>query len=318
MEDIAARLERHTDRGGGHHLWTGATRADGLGMVKVDGRVATVGRVVWELAHGPLADGARVLACPDERTCVRLDHLRLDRDPSVSPRDRGRRGPYGGGSKRRVRPGVWKLTITSGRFDDGTPRRSYRTVRAESATEASRLLADFAAEVRGAAPPTTSRELRDVTVDAAVGLYLDHLLDEKGRTEKTVGDYRLLHDRWFRSEGLGGTRRTTRSRPALCLSTRWRRAWVATSAPRWWSCTSPPSQTTVTTSPAGRRPTRYLAEAKPMLPLRSTFRVAVGAAGAPSATASTSTSGSTGSTAARRNRSQGATMPMPWCGRWWS
>lgn len=160
---------------------------------------------MWELAHGPLPDGARVLACPDERACVRLDHLRLDRDPTASSRARGRRAPNGGGSKRRVRPGVWALTVTSGRFDDGTPRRSYRTVRAGNATEAGRLLAGFVAEVRGAAPPTTSRELRDLTVDAAVALYLDHLRDEKGRTEKTVGDYRLLHGTWF-AEAFGSRR----------------------------------------------------------------------------------------------------------------
>lgn len=202
MQDIAERIDRHVDRSGEHHLWTGATRADGLGMVKVDGRVVTAGRVVWELAHGPVPDGARVLACPDERACVRLDHLRLDRDPTASPRARGRRASNGGGSKRRVRPGVWALTVTSGQFDDGTPRRSYRTVRAGNATEASRLLADFVAEVRGATPPTTSRELRDLTVDAAVGLYLDHLRDKKGRTEKTVADYRLLHRTWF-AEALG-------------------------------------------------------------------------------------------------------------------
>ena len=204
MDDIAARLDRHVDRSGERHLWTGATRADGLGMVKVDGRVVTVGRVVWELAHGPVPVGARVLACPDERTCLRLDHLRLDRDPAASRRS-VRRAPHGGGSKRRIRPGVWKLAVRAGRFDDGTPRRLYRTVRAANATEAGRLLADFVAEVRGDAPTMTSRELRDLTVDAAVGLYLDHLLEEKGRGEKTVGDYRRLHDTWF-AEAIGGRR----------------------------------------------------------------------------------------------------------------
>jgi integrase len=197
VEDIAARIDRHLDRSGEHHLWTGATRADGLGMVKVDGWVVTVGRVVWELAHGPVPVGARVLACPDERACVRLDHLRLDRDPSTARRKGIRRAPNGSGSKRRIRPGVWKLAVRAGRFDDGTPRRLYRTVRAANATEASRLLAEFVAEVRGDAPSTTSRELRDLTVDSAVRLYLGHLLEEKGRAEKTVGDYRRLHDSWF-------------------------------------------------------------------------------------------------------------------------
>jgi integrase len=208
MADLAERIDRRVDRNGEHHLWKGATRSDGLGVIKVEGRTVTVVRAVWELAHGPLRSGARVLACPDERACVRLDHLGPDRERRV--RAGGRRAPKGGGSKRRVGPGVWRLSVTAGRLDDGRLRRASRTVRADDAVEASRLLAAFVAEVHGA--PIAGRELREVTVDAAVELYLDHLRDEKGRADKTLRDYRVLHLTWF-AEAIGG-RRLRDVRPA--------------------------------------------------------------------------------------------------------
>jgi hypothetical protein len=49
---------------------------------------------------------------------------------------------------REVRAGVCKLTVTAGRWADGSPRRLHRTVHAATDTEASAALADFAAEVR--------------------------------------------------------------------------------------------------------------------------------------------------------------------------
>ena len=70
-----------------------------------------------------------------------------------------------------------------------------------------------------------------------------------------------------------------RWRPAACLSTLWRRAWVAMSTPRCCRCTRPPSQTTVTSWPASHTPARYLAEAKLISPLAPTRRVVAGAAG---------------------------------------
>ncbi|HEX9969573.1 MAG TPA: HNH endonuclease [Acidimicrobiales bacterium] len=53
----------------------------------MDGRLRTVQRAAWEFAQGPLASGERVLACPDEKACVRIDHLRLapKRQPQARP-----------------------------------------------------------------------------------------------------------------------------------------------------------------------------------------------------------------------------------------
>lgn len=104
---LPQRFERNVDRSGEHHLWTGTTRLDrGTGRLKVRGRDTSAHRVAWELVHGVLPPEVRVIACPSEPRCVRLEHLSLDRDVDDRPteNDSGyrRRGRRGAGSKRSV------------------------------------------------------------------------------------------------------------------------------------------------------------------------------------------------------------------------
>ncbi|HVM02282.1 MAG TPA: HNH endonuclease, partial [Acidimicrobiales bacterium] len=122
MEDPARRFERHVDRTGEHHLWTGARdAARGTGRLKVEGRHVTAHRHAWELAHGPLPASAKVFACPEEPACVRVDHLRVEGMPeSQRPAPRARKGT---GSIRQVRPGVWKLAVTAPAGVDGGGKR---------------------------------------------------------------------------------------------------------------------------------------------------------------------------------------------------
>jgi integrase len=195
MLSLAERFEAKVDRSGEHHLWTGARLADGSGQLKVDGRVTTARRVAWELAYGPLDDGLEIRACPEDPACVRIKHLSLR-----GQRDRKQRATRGTGSKTEVRPGVWKLTVTAGRYADGRVRRLHRTVPADSEAEARRHLAAFVAEIR-AEPLPERRHDRDVTVDEAIEQFLsEHLLGEKGREPRTVEDYRRLHMKWFAPE----------------------------------------------------------------------------------------------------------------------
>jgi integrase len=197
----AERFEAKVNRAGEHHLWTGAVARDGTGQVRVDGKLMTATRLAWELEYGPLPSGARVRGCPNEPACVRLDHLSV-REGAPPKRVRG---AAGSGSKRRVRKGVWQLSVYAGRFPDGSPRRLHRTVYASNEAEASALLAAFVAEVREApAPPR--KDLRDLKVDEAMELFLEeHLRREKGREDKTVSDYRRLHEKWF-SRQIGNRR----------------------------------------------------------------------------------------------------------------
>jgi integrase len=58
-------------------------------------------------------------------------------------------------------------------------------------------LGEFVDEMSSSQLPET-QDLRDITVDQAMDRFLDeYLAIEKGRAEKTIGDYRNLHRRWF-------------------------------------------------------------------------------------------------------------------------
>jgi hypothetical protein len=109
---LAERFERKVDRSGEHHLWLGTRDAEGAGQIRVEGKPRTARSVAWELVNGSLPQGARVRGCPDESACVRTSHLSLLHS-NGRPRRRGLRGS---GSTTMVRPWVWKLAVTVGRF----------------------------------------------------------------------------------------------------------------------------------------------------------------------------------------------------------
>lgn len=111
MASLSERLESKVNRSGEHHLWLGATKANGAGVLKVDGSLVTAQRVAWELVHGRLEPGRKVNPCPDEMACVRVDHLSL----SGRPRRRKGRARKGGRNAARVRSGVYKLTVPADR-----------------------------------------------------------------------------------------------------------------------------------------------------------------------------------------------------------
>jgi integrase len=194
VDSLVERFEAKVDRSGDHHLWTGARSKAGTPQLRVGRKLTTARRVAWELSHGPLAPDARVGPCPAEVSCVRLDHLTLEAGSGRSP---GRRRASGQGTKREVRPGVWKLTVAAGSYEDGRIRRENRTVHVRSAREAERELAALVAEVGGSRQVHRKAD-RDVTFDDAVERYIaEHLVEEKGRELRTVKNYRGVHSRWF-------------------------------------------------------------------------------------------------------------------------
>lgn len=197
MRDLEERFEANVDRSGDHHIWTGAKAPQrGTGRMKVGGKSAAAHRVAWELEHGPLQSGARVLPCAAEPACVRVDHLRHEGGSSSIRR----RAPKGTGSMREVTPGVWKLSATTRSTAASGTRRVHRTVRAPSRGDATRALATFVADLREAAP-VPEPEVYNATVDETIETFLvEHLLGEKGREPRTVNDYRKLHAKWFSSE----------------------------------------------------------------------------------------------------------------------
>ena len=56
-------------------MWTGSRTAQGFGQVRVEGRLHTATQVAWQLIHGPIPEGGKVVGCPAEPACVRVDHL---------------------------------------------------------------------------------------------------------------------------------------------------------------------------------------------------------------------------------------------------
>ena len=195
MTTLQDRFEAKVDRTGEHHLWTGSKRPDGAGQLKVDGRTVTAHRIAWELAHGDLPPGAHVGSCPDDKACVRVDHLSLLGSPALEP-SRRRRAP-GEGSLEKIGPGSWKFTIARGRYDDGSLRRVYRTIHADTEAEANRESARINAEVDDARLPS-KKDDRDLTIDEGIERYLEeYLREDKGREERTIRGYRQLHKQWF-------------------------------------------------------------------------------------------------------------------------
>jgi integrase len=197
IADLATRFERQVDRTGEHHLWLGSINPErGTGRIKVNKVVVTAHRVAWELARGSLPPKALVLACPVNPACVRPDHLRLEgsSDTSGTRRTRARKGT---GSMRLIRPGTWELRVTVGRWEDGRPRTLNRRVSANGEAEAAAQLVTLAEEMSRAQLAQTRGD-RDVTVDEAIERFLtEYLAKEKGRADKTITDYRYLHQRWF-------------------------------------------------------------------------------------------------------------------------
>ena len=225
MDEREARFRAKVERRDGHDLWTGATDAKGTGLVRIDGRLRTVQRAAWEFAHGPLAPGERVLACPGEKACVRIDHLRLA--PKRQPLHAGRRR-RGTGSMREVRPGVWRVTVSDGPGSEGRPRRRHRKVHGDEhdALEALTFLAETTNEptrlgdlrVRELvdrylcwlAPDRNVarlRQLANTRLEPAIGLEYAALVDgalvdqafkrlhaEGTRKDEIRATYRLLHD----------------------------------------------------------------------------------------------------------------------------
>lgn len=99
MSSLQERFEAKVDRSGNHHIWTGSKRSDGTGHIKINGRPVASRRVAWEVANGALPPDAQVKSCPDNKACVRVDHLSAVGLDQPAGDERQRRRASGSGHK---------------------------------------------------------------------------------------------------------------------------------------------------------------------------------------------------------------------------
>lgn len=119
-ERFRAKLERQAN---GCLYWTGTTRY-GYGALKVDGRTVRAHRFAYELAQGPIPEGAIILHSCDEPRCCEPTHLRVG-SPSTNMLDASAKGRHGQARKDRC-PQGHLYEEHAGRYRrtaDGGPRR---------------------------------------------------------------------------------------------------------------------------------------------------------------------------------------------------
>lgn len=181
MPSAEERFRAKVERRGDHDVWTGSRDARGAGLVRIRGKLSTAHRAAWEFAHGPVPAGARVLTCPAERACVRVEHLRLalPQPPFPPPqRTRPRRSRRGEGTKREVRPGVWELAVSREPGPGGAPRRHWERFHGTQAQAEARL-ALLAQSIR------LPERFGDMRVRELLDRYLDWLDDRHPDTHIT-------------------------------------------------------------------------------------------------------------------------------------
>ena len=200
MATVEERFEAKVDRTDECHLWTGAKTAAGYGQMRVAGKLRTSAQIAWEIANGELSLGARVVTCPANRLCVRVDHLQVEVDNRQSLEQPTARADRGSGSMREVASGKWKLTVDVGRDDKNRRRRVTRTVRG-SRRDAARALAVLGAEVQSGERRPTAEPAQAgqwFAVDDLIDWYIAFARDVRGLERTTVFGYAEVYRMWLK------------------------------------------------------------------------------------------------------------------------
>ena len=168
-------------------VWTGARKPNGVGKVRIGGRLFTTTHVAWERAHGLVPGGMRVKSCEGAALSAATTGRRRR---SQRPRVVDPAPAEAWGSKRQISPEVWKLSVSAGHYEDGSLGST--TAPSTQAPRPKRLASSrysLRAEQAGRDRPT---------VDYAIEPFLtEHLQGEKGREQRTVDDCRRLDLKWF-------------------------------------------------------------------------------------------------------------------------
>ncbi len=155
------------DRTDGCWTWAGARDPYGYGMLKAEGRAWKAHRLAWQLAHGELPAGVRIVQTCHNAACCRPEHLVATKGDQ---RQRKPRRPSGSGSLHEVRPGVWELRVSVGR--DPTTGSYERVTRMfeGNRTQAQRALSKLVSEASAGAVKVGS-----AMMDSLFDAWLAHL-----------------------------------------------------------------------------------------------------------------------------------------------
>lgn len=198
MADLRARFEAKVDRSSGEcHVWTGAKTKSGVCQMRVDGKIRTAAQIAWELEHGSVPIGGRVLSCTKDKLCVRVDHLTFDASKIVAGKPDRKRAEPGSGSMREVADGKWKLTVDADRDSDGNRRRVTKTVRG-TRKEAARALASLSVDVRSGERKPQSKG-SNISVTELIDWYITFARNVRGLERTTVAGYREVFEVWLKA-----------------------------------------------------------------------------------------------------------------------
>ena len=97
-------------------VWTGSRIGNGYSQFRVHGKQVLVHRYAWERVNGPIPDGMFIDHICHNRTCVKIDHLRL---ASSSENLSNRKGPHptskSGARNVSFHQGRWAVRVTKNR-----------------------------------------------------------------------------------------------------------------------------------------------------------------------------------------------------------
>lgn len=91
FRNLEDRLNYRTEKRGECLIWSGRVNRGGYPVTTYNGKTSYVYRLTWARARGTIPDGMQVDHVCHNRSCVRVEHLRL---ASHSENSRNRSGPH--------------------------------------------------------------------------------------------------------------------------------------------------------------------------------------------------------------------------------